>query len=113
MNNHRHDARKRQITEREFSLFESFQTQAELSNYAFVEGELIHWPSAVIVDLRQDLIVVDDSHDYSEILNEVRRYRRRLERIRPGKNDAQRKAIISCAAIQRAFGLSNCMAKEG
>lgn len=113
MNNHKHDAPERQITDREFFPFESFLAQAELSNYAFVQGALIHWPSAVVLDLRQDFIVVDESHDYSELLNEVRRYRRRLERIRPGKTDAERKAIISCAAIQRTFGFSNCFATEG
>ena len=105
MKNLKPDGLGRQISQEDFRLFESFQTQAQLSDYAFIDGSLIHWPSATIVDLHIDPIVLNLAHDYSELLKEVRRFRRRLERIRPGKTPVQRAQIVACAAIQRSFGI--------
>jgi hypothetical protein len=92
-----------QIAGRDFALFESFQRQAELSDYVFIDGSLTHWPSDTIMDLHYDPIVINLFHDYSALLKAVKRYRRRLEGIRPGKTQSQRNRIVACAAIQRTF----------
>lgn len=103
MQNHKHQPGDRQIADRDFVIYESFQTQANLSDYAFVDGSLIHWPSTTIVDLHHDPIVINLFHDYSELLKAVKNYRRRLEQIRPGKTQRQRDQIVACAAVQRTF----------
>ncbi len=103
MKNSKQDRTHGQISHEEFARFESLQTQANLSDYVFIDGELIHWPSSTVMDLYFDPVVLNLEHDYSELLKAVKRYRRTLERIRPGKTPDQRRQIVACAAIQRSF----------
>lgn len=110
MQNLNRDRNAGQIPAAHIELYESFQRQAESSDYVFLDGALMHWPTAHILDLRSDPIAIDADHDYSDLLKEVRLYRRRLERVRPGKTNEQRLAINACAALQKAFSVADGVA---
>ena len=87
--------------ERAFS--ESLPRQASLSSFAFLEGLLVHWPTASVVDPFDHDVMPDPAADYSLLIEEARQYRRRLESIRPGKTPQQRQEIRACAIIQNLF----------
>lgn len=98
------DARKRHLSDRDFSLFEAAQRQAQHSDFAFVDDCLIHFPSESVVDPINESFELDPEQNYSLMLEIVQRCKRRLEKTMRRKTPADHEQIVLCDAIQDAFG---------